>query len=238
MNNFKLTWILALAASMQACVYIDSDGISPRGPQSTESWYVDDFDRVSVTDGIDVHLRYGAASYVEATGAQRDLDDLEIEVSNNKLVARFKDKWFSNRQRLDLYLTTNDLSAVEFSGAVDADINGFDNLSTLQLKLTSASECTFDGYAGSIQMDLSGASELKLKGTSEVLNGKLSGASELHAVDYPVKSVILDLSGASEAYVWALDDLDIKASGASKVRYKGSPSISQDVSGSSSVKRY
>jgi hypothetical protein len=87
-----------------------------------------------------------------------------------------------------------------------------------------------------LELDCSGASNLYLSGFAEEMTFESSGASELHAYDLETHHCDLDISGASEAQVYAVKSLSVSASGASDVYYKGDPErISQHVSGASSL---
>ena len=65
-----------------------------------------------------------------------------------------------------------------------------------------------------------------------------SGASEVMATDLKASKCWVDLSGAGEVDIWAVEELHIQVSGAGEVNYKGSPEkITQDISGAASVTR-
>ncbi|CAG5004803.1 hypothetical protein DYBT9275_03451 [Dyadobacter sp. CECT 9275] len=225
-----------LISSLQSCVYVDSDGVPPRST-STRTFDFRDFDRLEMGSAYRVHVNYGSEFSVSATGEQKDLDDLDIFVQNHELVVRYKDTWFSDRRRMDIDITMPDLYAVDFSGAVKSDIEDFENLNELKIRLTGASKLEFDGTAKSIDIDVSGASDLYLSGEGRYLDGELSGASRLNSLDYPVEESELNLSGASDARVWVTKLLDVDVSGASSLRYKGDPLVQKEVSGGSTVKR-
>ncbi|MBU1820678.1 MAG: DUF2807 domain-containing protein, partial [Bacteroidetes bacterium] len=114
---------------------------------------------------------------------------------------------------------------------------GFPNLRNLDIVLSGASKSTYYGSAERLTLDLSGASQLDLSGTGTFLTGDLSGASQLYAFDYPVNEADLGLSGASRARVAVNNLLKVDASGASNVRYKGTPTLERQLSGGSTVTR-
>ena len=83
---------------------------------------------------------------------------------------------------------------------------------------------------------LSGASQLRLTGKGETLHGTLTGASLLSAFSYPSSQAKLIVSGASNAKVSVSQALDVNASGASLVLYRGNPQLEVETSGESIVK--
>jgi hypothetical protein len=71
----------------------------------------------------------------------------------------------------------------------------------------------------------------------ENIDVELSGTSNLDGFEANSTEVFLELSGASRAEVSASKTLSVKASGASKVFYKGEPKITEDLSGGSKVSK-
>jgi Putative auto-transporter adhesin, head GIN domain len=90
----------------------------------------------------------------------------------------------------------------------------------------------------SLTIEASGASKLKVDGEARELFVDLSGASRLDAENLKAENVKVDASGASSATVFASNEVDAEASGASNIRYTGAPkNVRQDASGASSVKQ-
>lgn len=225
-----------ILTGLESCVYVNSgDNIPPRG-ESTRTYDFRNFDELEMSHAFRVHVHAGSAFSVSATGELNDLDDLNIFVQDGKLVVRYNNSWKNNRRRMDIDITMPVLESVDFSGAVNANVEGFGNVPKLEFELSGASRCDFDGTAQSLEFDLSGASELNLFGNAKYLDGELSGASKLNAFDLSAEESDLDLSGASSARVWITKFLDVDASGASSVRYKGNPGIKQKLSGGSTLR--
>jgi hypothetical protein len=73
---------------------------------------------------------------------------------------------------------------------------------------------------------------------SKDLQLELSGASEFEGFSLETENAFLNLSGASDCELFVNEILDIEASGASKIRYKGNPAkLITNLSGASSVER-
>jgi len=236
-KSFVLLFLSLFAiCTFQACVYVNErDDISPRG-ESNRIYDFRNFEQLQMGNAFNVHVKAGSSFEVSATGELNDLDDLEIFVQDGKLVARYRNSW-RNRKRMDIDITMPFITAVDFSGAVNAEISGFENLTKLEFELSGATECDFSGSARTLDFDLSGASQLFLSGNGKFLDGELSGASEVDAFGLPVEESDIKLSGASEAKVWVSKFLEVDASGASSVRYKGDPAIEKHLSGGSKLRR-
>jgi hypothetical protein len=230
-----LSIALGIASVFQSCVCIDKDeDIPPRG-ETTRTYDFRDFDELEVGDAIRVNVVSGSAFEVSATGERNDLDDLNIFVQDGKLTARYNDSW-KKRQRMDIDITMPDLAGVDFSGAVNARIEDFVNLPSVEIELSGASQCDFEGTGTTLKFDINGASQLNTFGKMKFLDGEASGASQLNAFELETEESDLDVSGASNARVWVTRLLDVKASGASNVRYRGNPKVEKEVTGGSSVR--
>lgn len=231
----KLSVALSVASVFQSCVYVNKDSdIPPRG-ETTRTYDFRNFDELEISDAIRVHVVAGSAFSVEATGERNDLDDLDVFVQEGRLTARYKNSWRS-RKRMDIDITMPDLAGVDFTGAVSATIDDFENLPSIDIELSGASQCDFEGTGSNLKFDLNGASKLNAFGKVKFVDGEASGASQFNAFDMVSEESVLDLSGASSAKVWATRLLDVKASGASSVRYRGNPRVEKDLSGGSTVR--
>jgi len=233
---FAVCLTFALPA-LESCIYVDSnDGIAPRRTVS-RTFDFRNFTKLDMGNAFQVHVTEGSAYEVSATGEQSDLDDLLIFVQDGELVVRYNSKWNAGRKRMDLDIVMPSLEKVDFSGAVNSDVIGFNNLNKIEFQLSGESKCDFEGSAKNVIFDINGASQLDLFGESKYLDGELSGASQINAFNLSAEESDLDLSGASIAKVWITKNLDVDASGASSVRYKGNPGIKKQLSGGSTLRQ-
>lgn len=150
----------------------------------------------------------------------------------------------------------SDNTVISILGA--SDIKQFTtNTGNLSIECTGASNATINATAGKVKCNAIGASNIKLTvdcgyidaiaiGASDMtIKGKAgeakitaTGASNLKAGDLEVKKIKAAASGASDATVWATNELSASASGASSLKYKGTPTIFEThSSGASSVKK-
>ena len=233
---FFYVLFLSILTTVQSCIYINSEDNIPLRGVTTQTFGLRDFDQLEMNNAFRVTVRSGSGYTVSAKGERNDLDDLNIFVSEGKLVVRYKNSW-RKRQAMDIDITMPQLRSIDFSGAVDGDIAGFEVDTPIDLELSGASRCSFSGSARTLQFDLDGASQLNLSGESRFLDGELSGASKLEASNWLAEESDLNLSGASTARIWVSRLLDVEASGASTVRYKGNPSVKQELSGGSTLRK-
>ena len=87
-------------------------------------------------------------------------------------------------------------------------------------------------------VELSGAGSIHIAGNVERLNAEISGAGNINAKSLRAKRVIISVSGAASADVYASDYLDASVSGVGSIDYYGDPeSTNTSVSGVGSISR-
>lgn len=108
----------------------------------------------------------------------------------------------------------------------------------LSLIASGASEADLNiGTASVAVVKASGSSELEFKGAVQKLKATIVGASDLDAEHLRSASVEVNLAGASEASVFATDNIAYSLSGASELDIYGNPRIlAAEVTGASEVR--
>ncbi len=226
----------------------DRDGFrlrEPAGNAAQRTWNVEDFTALDIEGGYQVRIRKGSTFRVTARGPQRELDDAQVQVRGGKLVVEPEDGFrlslWGNRAAHEPVLfevEMPDFKGLDVSGAVRADIAGFNSDQEITLDQSGATWVKLDARSAGVRLDMSGASHTLLTGTTRRLSAEINGASELRARQLTAEEVSVDASGASRATVNAVRELEADASGASRITYYGSPSqIEANDSGASSVRR-
>jgi hypothetical protein len=229
-SGIAMAAVLAVAT---ACTHTEDPG--PLREDKRE-FAVMDFDRIEIGSGFQIDVEQSSSFDVEAHGDQRNLDDLEIFVNGNSLIARFRNN-ANHIHATSIDIKMPMLSGVIFSGGTYSKVKGFESDQLLDVNLSGSSLCEMEVGYRKMNIVLSGASKLDLDGLGDEIKVEISGASELMAFEYPVRAANVNVSGASHGRVTVSDDLDAIASGASRLLYRGSPSVTSDVSGASAVQK-
>ena len=204
--------------------------------EKRKSYSVVDFDRLDIGSALNIQVEQGNVYSVEAKGDRRNIDDLEVSKHGNTLSIRFDDEG-ERRHDTYIYITMPSLSSANFSGASSSKIRGFDSTDDLDLYLSGASVSQLDASYSNVNTTATGASKLVLFGSAVKLNAELSGASSIKAFDFHVNDADIVLSGASDGQVSVSGNLNVKATGASILIYRGNPAVEVETSGASEVKR-
>jgi len=237
MKYLLFSLILFVFTSCDKILY--EDGVPPRG-YDNKDFELSAFDRVELNNAFFVTIVKSSESKVSAKGSGDDIDDLEVTVTNGKLDIRYNQRIRIKqlkRYKMELVVYTPNITEIDAKSASDTEISGFGTINNFIAKVSGASTLRLKNTVKSLTADISGASKIILPLKVENIDAEISGASTLDAFDANSSEVFLELSGASKAEVSASKTLNVKASGASKVFYKGEPKVTEDLSGGSKVSK-
>lgn len=207
----------------------------------TQEYQFRDFDEVELISLFDFEIIQDDDYSVRIEGDDNDLDDVYLSQNGDELEIRYgKNKdWWRRRNRRDkikVFIRMPELEYLRVTGACDGEVRDFSN-EDFSLDIEGASKVWVNIDSKYLEADLAGASELILIGRGEDLEVDLVGASELDAFNYEVEDADINAIGASSAKVYASRELQASATGASKIRYRGSARVSSNSAGLSSVKK-
>jgi hypothetical protein len=210
------------------------------GKSATKEIKVADFTSVEVQAPIQVEITQGDTFRASVTADDNLIDHVQVvkEGSVLKVAVDTGEKgWQSSpKSVLKVALTMPTLEGLTLRAASRARVKGFKSAKGFRANVNGAS--TLDGEIGAGKMDLqvNGASKVTLRGSAAELTVSANGASRLALADLATAKATVNLSGASRATVQAKDKLDYTLSGASRLEYRGNPTVGKKAtSGASSV---
>lgn len=201
------------------------------------------FSGIEISGAISLYLSQGKESAVAVTASDADLlEKIKTVVRNNVLYISLDTRGMSWKKwgntGIKAYVTFENLSKLEASGACNIKTVGTMKLDDLKIQLSGASDFTGEVDVDNLRVDVTGASQANLKGKAEKAQMIATGASSIKSFDLISSYCKIDASGASSIRVNVSKEMSAEASGASSIQYKGE-AIIKDInsSGISSVKR-
>lgn len=211
----------ALTAICQDVTVVDPNA-SPRQVNGS-------FSKIKVSHALKVVLTQGnTESIVVSASEEKYKADIITEVKNNTLhiYSDNNGMWVNKTNRkLKVYVAFKHLEAITVSGASDVAVADIIKDPSLKVEVSGASTLRSAVDLKSLSIDLSGASRLSLSGKVESLSADCSGASDLQAYKLDATTAKLDVSGASSLQLSVSKEISAEASGASKINYKGSATV-------------
>lgn len=237
MKSKSIFLILALiAVFLSSC---DHDRIRAKGEIVNVDYSLSDYSVLKVSNAFNVYVRFSESEESIRIKANENLHDkIIVKKEDNTLVIRIK-KFTSIRGNatLDAYITTKSISDFDIAGASHIYLEDEWITQNGSIELTGASEFSGAITLNSLNLDMTGASSADIYGSVDYLNADLTGSSDLRDYDFSVNRLNIELTGASDANLSINESIDIKATGASTLSYKGAAVIDrQELTGSSEIK--
>lgn len=226
----RLPVILSLFLLSTACV-----GQRGNGKVVKKDYPVSNFTALHISNAFEVHVRQGNTTALTIVTDENLQDQVEVDVSGGTLHLSMKGVT-NHATELKAYITITELDEIDISGACELETANTIKGTSLNLDISGASEVDMDLDFREVHAEASGASEVDLSGKAGSLELHLSGASEWNSEELLTAEVMAELSGASDADVYASERLTAEASGASSLEHLGSPKeVNRDVSGAATV---
>jgi len=241
--SFIALFSLGIIMLFSACV--DARGNTPAvqgiGEMVSRSFQVEDFTELDIGGFFTVVFNQSdeIAVYVEMQENLFDYHDVSVRrgtllirpTRNNRVGIEFGD------YRPRVYIHAPYLTSINFSGSVRTE-----NWDTIQTQALSVVTSGFVGFSAPLEVsnlsiDTSGSSTIELWGNATDVNITASGLVNIMASDLQTTDVAIDGSGSTRAELSASSSIDATLSGFANIRYIGNPTITQNISGSGSIRR-
>jgi hypothetical protein len=199
------------------------------------------FHAIKVSGGIDLYLsQYETESIAVSAAEDKYIDAIKTVVENGVLKIYYEGTsgWNMGNRKMKAYVSFKNLNQVQASGASDVTVAGSISVPVLRLDLSGASDFKGALNITDLTLKISGASDVKVNGSATNIIIESSGASDVKAYDLITENCTAKASGASDINITVNKEMNVTASGASDVFYKGTCVIkSISSSGASTVSR-
>ena len=209
---------------------------------NVETRSISNFSAIRVSGGIDLYLSPGDQPALAVSAADPQYRSrIKTVVDNGVLKIYYEDagkKWTSGNRKLRAYVSFTALKKLDASGASDVYVDGIIKGDELSISLAGASDFKGAVEVNKLDLDQRGASDATISGKVMNLEVKASGASDLKGFDLSTSVCSAKATGASDVKITVEKELQVEASGASSVQYKGNAVItSTKTNGASSVNK-
>ncbi|WP_162054044.1 head GIN domain-containing protein [Pontibacter pamirensis] len=235
-QSYTTSLFVFLIALLFTTVPLMAQQLRGNGNIQTQDRNVSDFRGINVSGGFAVEITQGNQESLRLEADENLLSNIKSEVRNGVLHI-YNEDGVTTKKGMKAYITMRELSSVDISGGVKVTGNSTFKTDALELDMSGASKVNLDINTDRLEADMSGASKIELTGRADEVDMDMSGASKVEAADLQAKRVKVEASGASKVRVYATETLDISASGATSISYKGSPSITAETSSAAKISK-
>lgn len=177
-----------------------------RGPMTSETREVGDFDSIIVRGSAQLHVTIGQPVTFAVEGAEEAVRELRTEVSGDTLSIRTSRKeWMfpGSNSRLVVKVTVPKLEELKLEGGNDVRLVGFDG--------------------GDTTIEIEGAANVKANGQVEELVVRMEGAGHADLRELIAEDATVTVDGVGSVYVHSTKSLDATMNGVGAILYSGTP---------------
>lgn len=234
-----LLFLFVAAVTLSSCFINGGKRVRGNGTIKTISRDEKGFENIEVGGALKVYIKQDSNYSVNVEADENLQDHIEVFVNKTTLVIR-QEKGYNLRpsKSIKIYVSAPVFRHLGVSGASNIYTeNRLSSSGEMYIDASGASNVEADIKCPKVSVEVTGASNATLTGETKDLVIDGTGASNAKCYNLMSENADVEVSGASNAQVFASIKIDAHASGASDIRYKGNASISQNVSGAGSVKK-
>lgn len=233
-SSSALALLAAASLTASSCGFVDS--ITANGDVRTESRPVPTFSSVALEGSGTLRIRQGAQD-VEITADSNVLPYIETMVTGPRLtigLKPFTTLW--GNPTLVYEISVPSLDGVTLSGSADASVGSFAG-GSFDARISGSGSLGAVLAYNHISFLGSGSGNASFGGSAAETYVSISGSGSLSARDLTTVKAVVNISGSGGVDIRAVDSLDATIYGSGRLRYWGSPALSQNVLGSGRVYR-
>lgn len=235
-NTQKLLGFFGLGLSillLSACE--DILGVRGKGDIVTENRNVKNFHAVDIATSGTVELRIDSVYRVEVSCEESIIPFLETLEDHGVLKIHFdRDVYDVDHLRVVAYAPSWD--GIEVSGSAHADAPDPIAGDLLDLHISGSGGIRiFNATFDNIKTRTTGSGNISIFGSANDLNCSITGSGDVDALDCPVKTATVNISGSGDARLDVSETLDVTITGSGDVEYRGNPQVTVSASGSGKV---
>jgi hypothetical protein len=232
-----ITVLVGLSFLLSACE--KDNTIMPSANVTTQDRTIVDYSGIEVSTAFTVDVTFSSTEEKIVIEANDNLHAyIDVIKSGNNLRIKLKDNInIHGNATLKAHITTgNTLEEIFVAEASLVTLNNQLDATDVTVSLAGASFLNGPITAQSITVFADGASNVTMQGTADTFTVNAAGASIVGTFDMIAQNADINLSGASNASITVNGIINLTASGASVLNYKGTANVDQlDLSGGSQI---
>jgi hypothetical protein len=212
--------------------------INNSGITSKQEVTFTNFSQIEIHTGFELFLNQNGTESISIVADKNVLPHIEYFQKGDKIIFRMENGYQATYKSVQIFISAKDISRLSGSGGSSLIAESVLEGNEIELSLSGGSIFTGEININKIYISQSGGSISKVSGNTINLNADLSGGSQIIGQNYVVKYLDLNLSGGSNANLTVTDEISIRGSGGSSLKYSGTGRvIKSSLSGGSSVKK-
>lgn len=204
--------------------------------QATEIRTLDTFHSIDVTGAMKIEYTQDQNQMLQIQSTQNYINNIQTEVRDSVLYITAN---MNKYTPVTVALSSPEIRNIEVAGASSFESKNTIEQRNMTINMAGAGNVDLDLHIDSLlKIETQGVSNVELQGQAYHADIKVAGASKVDAENLKTQMAKVNGAGGSKIKIWCEQDLKVQAYGASKVVYRGNPTISERIAvGASSIKQ-
>ncbi|WP_199553390.1 head GIN domain-containing protein [Sandaracinobacteroides hominis] len=227
-----------MRTSLAGLLAVSVIAVSAPALAAQRNFPVGNFSEVVLTGSTDVHVKVGGAAAVSATGADADLDRMDIRVEGNRLlIGTKKGSWsWTSRDGVDVYVTVPALTAAIISGSGDMDIDRVSGPFSGRVSGSGDMEVA-KVNAPTLNLAISGSGDIGVAaGTCGTGTYATTGSGDIDAGNVRCTTVAATVTGSGDIDGFATGTATLRVTGSGDIEVKGGARCTTSTTGSGTTR--
>jgi len=230
MKNYKFL-LAILGITLLISCNKNSNCVSGSGSNTTKNYSVNTFNALAISGDADVFITKDSIRTLRIEGQSNVLNVLNVS-ENGTTLSIGKDNCFKNMNRLKIYVSTPTLTRINTSGSFNVFSNNTFKESSFSVDISGTGNMDLNLDVQEFNINISGDGNVKATGNATNQFYTTSGTGYIQCFNLNGENADINVSGTADVEVNVSKTLDVEISGSGSVYYKGTPSITTDISGS------
>jgi hypothetical protein len=222
------TYTQNLSILMMLLVFLTS-GISVFAQQdenevTKQERSVSEFTSIDVGGAFSVFVTQGDKQEVIVETKAKMQEKISTKVNDGVLYIT-KKTTLVRPKKLNVYITITELDNIQVSGAASFESTSVIKSDKLEVTASGASDLKLKLEIDKLASEISGAANVEYLGKANFHELEISGAANLDATNFETLVTHAEASGAANANVNAIKELDVSSSGISNIDFENTPPI-------------
>ena len=229
--------VVAAAAAAGCARDREEDG----GPAVERDFQVGGFERIEVAGPYEVEVRTGSAPSVHASGPQKEVERLVVEVRGDRLLIHSRKQrgmfsWGGSHDGVRIAVTVPQLRGATIAGSGDIKVDRAAGPSFKGEIAGSGSLQLAAVEAESVELAIAGSGDIRAAGKARSVRYEIAGSGDIEAAGLVAETAKVSIAGSGNVTAHATANADVETVGSGDVAVTGGAKCNVSKHGSGDVR--
>ena len=223
---YYLVFIITTALVISSCS-------KDKSPIITQSFELETFNGVELSISGNVRIIEGQTQKVEITGREETVNEIKKTVNDGVWDIDLPNNYHNSYDELDIVISSDNIEKLILSGS--GKITGEHKLPLSTIIISGSGNIDAETETSLLTSTISGSGNIDIYGKVDELKHHISGSGNLNGFGLETTDAEINISGSGNSKIFVTSKLDVTISASGIVFYKGTPTITTNITGSGRV---